>query len=132
MSYRGTTQFPQQELTSVKRVREAAKLEVKEGRRLREAAGRLPDGSGFATGTVYSKKEREARKMRAGGPGSGPRKKSMFPKGMNPAALRRRQQAEMAAEDKEDKALRKELGRGKVKDPSGSGRMVPAKHYDEG
>jgi len=37
MSYRGTTFFQQQELTSVRRVREAAKREVREGRRLRES-----------------------------------------------------------------------------------------------
>src|SRR6266576_371815 len=56
MAYRGVNAVPLPELTSQ--------------RRLREAAGILPDGSGFFTATVKTKRDKE------GGPGSGPRKGS--------------------------------------------------------
>lgn len=60
MSYEGTTRkdLLPTELSSVKR--------------LRESAGRLPDGSGFFTATVHSGPGKK-KESTEGGPGSGPR-----------------------------------------------------------
>lgn len=103
MSYRGTTQFPQQELTSVRRLRESMESPIEKGgghkpvAKLYKAHGKIHfklGGKIFTIdgGNVILDPDMPAAGTTEGGPGSGPRKKSSFAKGMNPAAIRRREE----------------------------------------